>query len=105
MNRRELLLCVIAAGGGRAFTPVQLQKAAFLVTRLTLFATFGGILIGSISVMSLNRVLSSMLYGVTALDPAVYAVSTTLVILLAITASIVPVMRLFRFNIQQILRQ
>jgi ABC-type antimicrobial peptide transport system permease subunit len=46
-----------------------------------------------------------MLYGVTALDPAVYVVSTTLVILLAITASVIPVIRLFRFNIQQVLRQ
>lgn len=80
-------------------------RTIFLVTRLTLFATFGGILVGSISVMSLTRVLSSMLYSVTALDPAVYAVSTTLVIVLAITASVVPVTRLFRFNIQQILRQ
>jgi putative ABC transport system permease protein len=80
-------------------------RTIFLVTRLTLFATFGGILVGSISVMSLTRVLSSMLYGVTALDPVVYAVSTTLVIVLAITASVVPVTRLFRFNIQQILRQ
>jgi putative ABC transport system permease protein len=97
-QRRREIAIRMALGA----TPV---RTICLVTRLTLFATFGGILIGSISVMSLNRVLSSMLYGVTALDPAVYVVSTTLVILLAITASIVPVMRLFRFNIQQILRQ
>jgi len=33
MTRQDLLLCILAAGGGRAYTPVQLQKAAFLVTR------------------------------------------------------------------------
>jgi putative ABC transport system permease protein len=97
-QRRREIAIRMALGA----TPV---RTIFLVTRLTLFATFGGILIGSISVMSLTRALSSMLYGVTALDPAVYVVSTTLVILLAITASVIPVIRLFRFNIQQVLRQ
>ena len=33
MKRRDLLLAIMAAGGGRAFTPAQIQKAAFLVTR------------------------------------------------------------------------
>lgn len=80
-------------------------RTAILVARLALLATIGGILIGSIIVISLSRVLSSMLYGVTSLDPAVYILTATLVILLAITASVVPAMRLFRFNIQQILRQ
>lgn len=97
-QRRREIAIRMALGA----TPV---RTILLVTRLTLFATFGGILIGSISVMSLTRVLSSMLYGVTALDPAVYVVSTTLVILLAITASVIPVIRLFQFNIQQVLRQ
>jgi putative ABC transport system permease protein len=83
-------------------TPI---RTAFLVSRLGLFATIGGVLIGSAIVISLSRVLSSVLYGVTALDPTVYILSATLVILLAIIASIVPLMRLFHFNIQQILRQ
>jgi putative ABC transport system permease protein len=80
-------------------------RTAILVSRLGLLATTGGILIGSAIVISLSRVLSSMLYGVTPLDPTVYLLSATLVILLAIAASIIPVMRLFRLNIQQILRQ
>lgn len=32
MTRNELLLCLLAGSQGRPFTPVQLQKAAFLVT-------------------------------------------------------------------------
>lgn len=80
-------------------------RTAFLVTRLGLIATLGGILIGSAIVMSLTRVLTSLLYGVTALDPTVYIVSAIFIIFLALTASLVPAIRLFRFNIQQILRQ
>jgi uncharacterized protein YwgA len=33
MDRRELLLSVLAAGGGRAFHPVQIQKAIFLIDK------------------------------------------------------------------------
>jgi hypothetical protein len=33
MNRRDLVLAVLAGAGGRPFTPVQLQKAVFVVTR------------------------------------------------------------------------
>ncbi len=31
MNRRDLLLTILAAADGRTFTPVQIQKAVFLV--------------------------------------------------------------------------
>ena len=97
-QRRREIAIRMALGA----TPI---RTAFLVSRLGLLATIGGVLIGSVIVISLSRVLSSMLYGVTALDPTIYILSATLVILLAIIASIVPLMRLFRFNIQQILRQ
>lgn len=32
MNRKELLLAVLAAGQGRAFQPAQIQKAVFLIS-------------------------------------------------------------------------
>ena len=32
MNRRDLVLSILAASQGRAFTPVQIQKAVFLVS-------------------------------------------------------------------------
>ena len=76
-----------------------------LITRLGLLSTLAGIVIGSGIVMSLARILSSLLYGVSALDPAVYILSAVVIILLAVTASLVPAVRLFRFNIQEILRQ
>jgi hypothetical protein len=32
MNRRELVLAILAAANGRAYSPAQLQKTAFLIT-------------------------------------------------------------------------
>lgn len=32
MNRRELVLAVLACAGGQPYSPVQLQKAVFLIT-------------------------------------------------------------------------
>ena len=31
LNRRDLVLAILAASGGRAYTPVQIQKAVFVV--------------------------------------------------------------------------
>jgi putative ABC transport system permease protein len=83
-------------------TPV---RTVFLVTRLSFLAALGGILIGSAIVISLTRVLGSLLYGVAPLDPAVYLITAIVLIALSIIASMIPAMRLFRFNIQEILRQ
>lgn len=33
MTRRDVMLAILAAADGQAFTPVQIQKAAFLVTQ------------------------------------------------------------------------
>jgi hypothetical protein len=33
MNRRDLVLAILAAADGQSYSPVQIQKAAFLVTR------------------------------------------------------------------------
>jgi putative ABC transport system permease protein len=76
-----------------------------LLVRLGLRATLGGILIGSAVVMSLTRLLGSFLFGISALNPALYLLCATVIASLALVASLVPAMRLFRFNIQEILRQ
>lgn len=83
-------------------TPI---KTIALVTRPGLVSTLAGVAIGSGIVMSLTRVLASVLFGVSPLDPAIYLTSAITLILLAVLASAIPAMALFRFNIQQILRQ
>lgn len=98
IRRRKEIAIRMAVGS----TP---SGALLLVTRLGLLATLAGIVVGSLIVLSLARILNSLLYGVSALDPSIYIVAALIVILLALLASIIPAARLFRFNIQQILRQ
>lgn len=81
------------------------SKIIVLVTRFGLLAALTGILIGSGIVIGLNRLFASVLYGVTALDPAVYVINVVVLILLAVVAGAVPAVRLLGFNIQEILRQ
>jgi putative ABC transport system permease protein len=76
-----------------------------LVTRLGLVSTLSGIAAGSAIVISLTRLISSFLFGVTALDPAVYILSAAILVVLALLASLLPALRLLRFNIQDILRE
>jgi putative ABC transport system permease protein len=81
------------------------SRTVVLVTRLGLLATLGGIVIGSVIVMSLTRLLASLLFGISTVDPSIYGISALSILVLALVASMVPAMRLFRFNIQTILRE
>jgi putative ABC transport system permease protein len=83
----------------------SVRRAVLLVTRLGLVSTMCGIVMGSAIVISLTRLISSLLFGVTALDPAVYFLSAAILMLLALLASLLPATRLLRFNIQDILRE
>jgi putative ABC transport system permease protein len=96
-RRREIAI--------RMAVGATISNSILLVTRVGLFATLGGVAIGSIVVMSLTRILSALLFGVSTLDPAIYATSAVMLVALAIVAGVVPAFRLMRFNIQGILRQ
>lgn len=98
LERRRELAVRMALGA----TPF---RAISLVTRLSLFATLAGIVVGSGVVVSLMRLLNSFLFGITALDPVIYALSACILIVIAVGASLMPAMRLLSFNIQEILRQ
>ena len=75
------------------------------ITRLGLIAALSGIVVGSLIVISLTRVLASFLFGISALRPEIYLLSALTIIGLAVVASLIPAVRLFRVNIQEILRQ
>lgn len=96
-QRRREIAIRMALGATRSGTMV-------LITRPGLLATLGGIAIGFGIVISLTRVLASMLFSVSPLDPAVYITSAMVLLLLALAASIIPATRLFKLNIQEILR-
>lgn len=96
-QRRREIAIRMALGATRSGTMV-------LITRPGLLATLAGIAIGFGIVISLTRVLASMLFSVSPLDPAVYITSAMILLLLALAASIIPATRLFKLNIQEILR-
>jgi putative ABC transport system permease protein len=81
------------------------RRTMLLVGRLGLLATLGGILVGSAVIIGLTRVLSAFLFGISVFYPVVYVLSATVIVALALLASLIPALRLLRFNIQEILRQ
>lgn len=81
------------------------SHAIVLITRLGLLAALVGVALGSAVVIGLARLLRSFMFGITALDPGIYALSAVMLILFTVIASLVPAVRLLRFNIQEILRQ
>lgn len=97
-QRRRELAIRMALGA----TP---PRVILFITRFGLLATLAGVVIGSAIVASLSRLLATFLFGVTPLDPTIYPLSAGILLLLACIASIVPAIKLLRFNIQDILRQ
>lgn len=97
MRRRREIAIRMAVGA-------SVLSSIALITRLGLIATISGILVGSVIVISLTHILSSFLFGIGILSAAVYLGSAIFIIALAIVASFFPARSLFRFNIQEILR-
>jgi ABC-type antimicrobial peptide transport system permease subunit len=97
--RRRREIAIRMAMGATVFGTIA------LITRFGLLATSGGILIGSAIVMSLTRVLASLLIGVNVLSPGVYFASAFVIFTLAVIAGLIPAITLMRFNVQEILRQ
>lgn len=97
-QRRREIAIRMALGATRSGTMA-------LITRPGLLATLAGIGIGFGIVISLTRILASMLFGVSALDPTIYVLSALILVALAVIASTIPALRLLRLNIQEILRQ
>jgi len=95
--RRELAI--------RMALGASVRNAIVLVIKVGLIGALGGILIGSAIVLSLTRVLSAFLFGVTPLDFSLYLVSAALIIVLALIACLVPAQSVLRLNPQDVLRE
>ncbi len=96
-QRRRELAIRIALGA----TP---SSTAILASRLGLLSALAGIAVGAGLVISLTRVFASMLFGVSPLDPNIYALTAICIVLLTLLASAIPAIELFRLNVQEILR-
>jgi ABC-type antimicrobial peptide transport system permease subunit len=63
-----------------------------------------GVLIGVAAALAGGRIVSSMLYGVTAADALTYVVSSVLLIVIMLAASYIPAWRASRLDPMQALR-
>jgi len=63
-----------------------------------------GVLIGALAAIGVGRVLESLLYGVSSVDPLAYAVACGVLLLVATLANLVPAMTAARIDPMRALR-
>lgn len=98
VRRRREIAIRLAMGATR-------RGAVVLMIKAVLVAVFAGLLAGGLIVMSFTRVLSSFLFGISAIHLPVYLASGAVIVMSALIASIVPAARLFSLDIQNTLRE
>ncbi len=76
--------------GIRIALGAELKAILDLVVRQAAGIMTGGVALGLIGAVVLSRLIASRLFGVTALEPFVYVLAITLLVLVALVASIIP---------------
>jgi putative ABC transport system permease protein len=74
------------------------QRIASMVVKQGLGLTIGGAAVGVVAAVLMTRVLSALLYGVSALDPVTFAVVLFVLLAVATVASYVPARRAARVD-------
>lgn len=64
-----------------------------------------GVVIGIASAAALTRFIESLLYEVSAIDPAIYAAVSTVVVAVAALACLIPALRAARVDAMEVLRR
>lgn len=98
VHRRREIAIRMALGATR-------RDAVVLIIKAVLVAVFAGLLAGGLIVVSFTRLLSSFLFGISAVHLPVYLMSAVTIVVLALTATIMPAARLFSLDIQKTLRE
>ena len=74
------------------------QRIAGMVVGQGLTLTLGGVVVGIVAALLVTRVLGSLLFGVSTLDPLTFGVVLTLLVVVAAVASYVPARRAARVD-------
>ena len=86
----------VAVGASRS-------RLSQLVLRESLLLVLGGVLAGLALALGSMRLLASLLFGVTALDPVVYGVSAAVMTGIVLLASILPTRNILRMEPMEVL--
>ncbi len=98
ISRRRELAIRFALGANRG-------KTVRLLIRSGLIAAFAGVAIGFAIVISLARVLASLLFNLNPLDARVYLVTAVSIILLTLVAAVLPTKSVFYVDPREILKE
>jgi ABC-type antimicrobial peptide transport system permease subunit len=89
-RRREIgVRLALGATGGSVMS---------LVARETLLSASVGLLFGVLGAIGLTRVVKSLLYATSVTDPAVFALATAVLVMVAIAAAVLPARRAVRID-------
>ena len=91
--------------GLRAALGAAPRQAFFLVVRAALVLVMAGVFAGIAGAAALGKTLESLLFGVSAFDPATYVAASVTLILVGLAAAAVPAMRASRIDPVRALRQ
>src|SRR5579864_2660220 len=90
--------------GVRMALGAQPRNVLRLVLRQSATLVIAGIAIGVVACLAITRLMSSLLFGVTATDPATFIGVPVLIVLVALAASYIPARRAMRLDPMEALR-
>ncbi|HVA16706.1 MAG TPA: FtsX-like permease family protein, partial [Candidatus Dormibacteraeota bacterium] len=90
--------------GVRMALGAQPRDVLRLVLRQSVTLVVAGIAIGIVACFAITRLMSSLLFGVTATDPAIFIGVPVLIVFVALAASYIPARRAMRLDPMEALR-
>ena len=90
--------------GVRLALGAQRRQVVWIILRQALLLGAAGVALGTAGSFFASRVLESLVFGVTARDPVTFATVATLLLIVALLASLLPAWRATRINPSTALR-